>query len=56
MSGHLQWRAELSILGMISILQIVFNMHNVAQTLELGEISLNNLEQDQQQTKQIGST
>ena len=48
---HLQSRVELSILGTISMVQIVFIMHNVAQTLELGETSVSNLEQDQQQNE-----
>jgi len=51
MSGHLQSRAELSFLGTISMLQVVFIMQNVAQTLELGETSLRNLEQGQQQNE-----
>ena len=51
MIGHLKSRAELSILGTISMLRIVFIMHNVAQTSELGETSPNNLEQDQQQNE-----
>jgi len=44
MSGHLHSRPELSILGTISMLQIVFILHNVAQTLELGKTPLSNLE------------
>ena len=46
-------KGQISILGKISMLQIVFIMHNVAQTLELGETSLSKLEQDQQQNERL---